>query len=137
MRIRPVQDADQGYVIKLWEICGLTRPWNDPQKDFAFARLTPSSEILVGEIESQIIASVLVGHDGHRGAIYYLSVEPEHQGKGYGRAIHQAAVDWLREQGVWKINLSVRSENQAVQKFYERLGYVQNHVINLGLRLAP
>lgn len=137
MRIRPAQDADEGYVIKLWEICGLTRPWNDPQKDFAFARLTPSSEILVGEIESQIIASVLVGHDGHRGAIYYLSVEPEHQGKGHGRAIHQAAVDWLREQGVWKINLSVRSENQAVQKFYERLGYVQNHVINLGLRLAP
>ena len=137
MKIRPAQDADHAHVIKLCETCGLTRPWNDPQKDFAFARLKPTSEILVGEIENQIIASVLVGHDGHRGAIYYLSVAPEHQGKGLGRAIHQVAVDWLREQGVWKINLSVRNENEAVQKFYERLGYIQNDVTNLSLRLAP
>ena len=137
MRIRPSADADGAAIVRLWESCGLTRAWNDPHKDINFAKQSSQSEILVGEDEGQIIASVMVGHDGHRGAIYYLSVAPEQQGKGHGRAIHDAAVQWLRHQRVWKINLSVRGENQSVRKFYEHLGYLQNDVISFGFRLEP
>ena len=135
MRIRPLQDADVTAVIELWESCGLTRPWNDPHKDINFAKQSPSSEILVGEDESQIIASVMVGHDGHRGAIYYLAVSPQHQRRGLGKEIHDAAIAWLQSVGVWKINLMVRLENTQVVSFYEKLGYSPNNVVSLARQI--
>ena len=137
MKIRPMREADGAAVMALWESCGLTRPWNDPHKDFNFAKQSPSSEILVGEDGRQIIASVMVGHDGHRGAIYYLAVSPQHQMQGLGRAIHDAAIAWLQNAGVWKINLMVRLENTHVVSFYEKLGYRPNNVVSLARAIEP
>ena len=65
----------------------------------------------------------MVGHDGHRGWVYYVAVDPDQQGKDFGRAIMAAAEDWLRAQGVEKVMLMVRPDNTSVQAFYDRLGY--------------
>ena len=46
-----------------------------------------------------------------------------------------AAEAWLRERGVWKINLMVRSDNEKAGRFYERLGYEVNPVTSFGKRL--
>jgi len=101
----------------------LVRSWNDPQKDISFARRKSESDVLVGEENGAIVASVMVGHDGHRGIVYYVSVSPECQGKGFGHQIMQAAEEWLRERDVWKMNLLIRQGNEKVQAFYESLGY--------------
>ena len=45
------------------------------------------------------------------------------QGRGYGRQIVAAAEAWLKERGVWKANLLVRTGNEAVLGFYDGLGY--------------
>lgn len=37
--------------------------------------------------------------------------------------------------GCPKVNLQVRHDNDAVVAFYERLGYVDDHVVSLGKRL--
>ena len=137
MKIRPMREADGAAVMALWESCGLTRRWNDAHKDINFAKQNPSSEILVGEEGGQIIASVMVGHDGHRGAIYYLAVSPQHQRRGLGQAIHDAAIAWLQNAGVWKINLMVRLENTQVVSFYEKLGYRLNKVVSLARAIEP
>ena len=51
----------------------------------------------------------MVGHDGHRGWVYYVAVDPDLQGKDFGRTIMAAAEDWLRAQGVEKVMLMVRA----------------------------
>jgi ribosomal protein S18 acetylase RimI-like enzyme len=132
---RPIADGDIEAVIALWQACGLTRPHNDPHKDISFARGRSSSEVLVGEEKGAIIATVMVGHDGHRGMLYYLAVEPGLQGNGLGKAAVRAAEAWLKERGVWKINLLVRSENEKVRRFYESLGYEINEVFAMGRRI--
>lgn len=123
LNIRPASDKDDAGLIALWEACGLTRPWNDPQKDIAFARQKPESDVLVGEHDGKLVASVMVGHDGHRGIVYYVAVSPELQGRGAGHEIMRAAEQWLIRRGVWKMNLLIRSGNEKVQAFYESLGY--------------
>jgi ribosomal protein S18 acetylase RimI-like enzyme len=133
---RPVADADIEAVVALWKACGLTRPWNDPYKDISFARGKPASEVLIGEEDGVIAASVMVGHDGHRGMLYYLAVDPDLQGKGLGKATVRAAEAWLKAQGVWKINLLVRSENDKVRRFYESLGYEINDVFCMARRIV-
>ena len=70
-----------------------------------------------------VIASVMVGHDGHRGIVYYVATHPDYQRKGLGAAAMRAAENWLTQRGVWKLNLLVRAENDAVRSFYEKLGY--------------
>jgi ribosomal protein S18 acetylase RimI-like enzyme len=132
---RAVIDSDVEAIIGLWRSCALTRPWNDPYKDIAFARAHDHSTILVGEVEGRIAASVMVGHDGHRGMLYYVAVEPELQGKGFGKAAVRAAEAWLGGRGVWKINLLVRSENEMIRGFYEKLGYLIDPVLCMGRRI--
>ena len=130
LAVTPITDADVEPVIALWQRCGLTRRWNDPASDIAFARRGKNATILIGRAAARIVATAMVGHDGHRGWVYYVAVDPEIQGKSFGRAIMAAAEDWLRRQGVTKAMLMVRPDNAKVQAFYDRLGYeVQERVV--------
>ncbi len=131
-RWREIKDQDIQAVIALWKVCGLTRPWNDPVTDIGFARRGASSAVLVWEIEGKIAASVMVGHDGHRGAMYYLGVDPAQQKSGLGKEVVEAAEKWLSDRGVWKVNLMVREDNPEARGFYEKLGYSANAVVSLG-----
>jgi ribosomal protein S18 acetylase RimI-like enzyme len=70
----------------------------------------------------------MVGDDGHRGWVYYLSVQPSLQRSGQGQALMAAAEDWLRARGVRKIELMVRSTNDAAVGFYQAIGYGQEPV---------
>jgi ribosomal protein S18 acetylase RimI-like enzyme len=137
MEIRSYRPADEDAVVALWHECGLTRPWNDPHKDIA-RKLTEQPELfLVGTIDSLLIASAMVGFDGHRGWVYYLAVATAHRQLAHGRALMQEAERLLIERGCPKINLLVRSTNTGVIDFYKRLGYAQDEAVSLGKRLIP
>ncbi len=135
--IREIDDSDIEAVTALWQRCGLARPWNDPDADIAFARNSPNATILIALNGGKIAASAMVGHDGHRGTVYYVSVDPEQRDEGLGRAIMDAAENWLRERGMWKLNLVVRAENQTVIEFYEALGYTVEKRVNLAKWIDP
>jgi ribosomal protein S18 acetylase RimI-like enzyme len=125
LSIATIEDGDIDAVIALWQRCDLTRPWNDPAADIALARKGPNSAVLIGREGGAVVASVLVGHDGHRGWVYYVAVDPDCQTRGYGRVIMGAAEQWLRERGIEKLQLMVRSGNARVQGFYQALGYLE------------
>ncbi|MCC8959359.1 GNAT family acetyltransferase [Bradyrhizobium sp. Pear77] len=131
LAIAEITDADVTAVVALWQACGLTRPWNDPAADIALARRGPSSAILVGRSSDTIVATAMVGHDGHRGWVYYVAVDPNLQGKGLGRTIMAAAEDWLRNAGVPKLQLLVRRENAKAGAFYQSLGYEESTSVML------
>jgi hypothetical protein len=78
LTIIAIEDADIPAVVALWERCELTRPWNEPQADIARPRQI-QFEVLVGHAGDTIAATVMVGHDGHRGWAYYVAVDPDHQ----------------------------------------------------------
>ena len=127
--VSPIEDADIPAVITLWERCELTRPWNEPHADIVRARSKTNSEVLVGRDGQIIVATVMVGHDGHRGCVYYVAVDPDHRKTGHGRAIITAAEDWLREQGIEKLQLMVRPGNTHAQAFYETLDFEEQERI--------
>jgi ribosomal protein S18 acetylase RimI-like enzyme len=125
MQIRPYHPADRAAVIALWEACGLTRPWNDPGSDIDTCMSKAESTILVGEDDGKVVGSVMVGHDGHRGWLYYLAVSPALQKGGLGRKLVTAAEDWVKARGIPKVMLMVRPENDKVRAFYEAIGYTE------------
>lgn len=136
--LRPARDGEEAAVGALWDLCGLSRPWNPPTWDVPFARANPSSEVLVAEdAGGRIVGSVLCGHDGHRGWLYYVAVHPDLRGCGLGRRMVEAGERWLRDQGVWKVMLMVRDTNTGVQDFYRSLGYDRDPVTVMSRRIAP
>jgi ribosomal protein S18 acetylase RimI-like enzyme len=129
LAIAEIADSDVEAVIALWQRCGLTRPWNDPAADIALARRGSNATILIGRADGAIVASALVGHDGHRGWVYYVAVDPGRQKQGLGRTIMNAAEQWLREAGLPKLQLLVRRENAKAGAFYRGIGYEEADTI--------
>jgi ribosomal protein S18 acetylase RimI-like enzyme len=135
MEIRPYQADDEDAVVTLWQRCNLTRPWNDPHKDIRRKLQVRPDLFLVGVREGKVVATVMVGYDGHRGWINYLGVDPDYRRHGLGQAIMEEAERLLRACGCPKINLQVRTSNQDVIAFYQAIGYQLDDVVSFGKRL--
>jgi ribosomal protein S18 acetylase RimI-like enzyme len=132
MEIRTASTMDRADVVSLWEACDLTRPWNHPVADFDRAAAGPASTVLVGLIGGELVASAMVGEDGHRGWVYYLAVRPALQGQGIGASLMRACEGWLRGRGIPKVQLMVRDTNERVLGFYAAIGYERQPVQVLG-----
>jgi ribosomal protein S18 acetylase RimI-like enzyme len=128
MDIRELAAADRHDATDLWEEAGLTRPWNEPASDFDRALSGPTSAVLGALDAGQLAATVMVGHDGHRGWVYYLAVKRGNRRRGLGRRMMQEAQSWLRERGAVKLQLMVRDGNADALGFYQHLGYEDAHV---------
>lgn len=135
LHIRPFQPADEPAVVELWRRCGLTRPWNDPHKDIRRKLAFQPELFLVGLRDQALVATAMVGYEGHRGWVNYLAVAPAGQRGGLGRAMMAAVEQRLRALGCAKINLQVRADNHAAIGFYQQLGYQQDAVLSMGKRL--
>jgi len=135
MKIRPFKESDRQAIIQLWQVCDLTRPWNDPNTDISRKVAFQPELFLVTEDAGQVIASAMAGYDGHRGSVYYLAVSPEYQAKGIGKQMMSEIEDRLMKLGCPKLNIVVRSNNNKVLEFYRKLGYLPDEVVSLGKRL--
>lgn len=136
VRIRAAQESDDELILGLWREADLVRPWNDPARDLARKRADSPWGLLVAECAGEIVGTVMVGYDGHRGAINYLAVRASRRGRGIGTALMDAAEGLLRNRGCPKVALWVRSEHATVRDFYEARGYApESGASALGLRL--
>ena len=137
VHVRQFADADEDAVVGLWQAAGLTRPWNDPHRDIARKKLMQRELFLIAEDDGVVVGSAMAGYDGHRGWVYYLAVAPDRQGRGLGRLLMMEAEVQLLALGCPKVNVQIRSGNEAVEAFYDRLGYTADHAAGLGKRLIP
>ena len=86
--------------------------------------------MLVAEDGGEIVGYVAVGRatrlesNRHVADIRGLAVAPDHQGRGLGRALVQAALDAARERGARKVTLRVLGPNTAARALYESCGFV-------------
>lgn len=133
--IRTFEESDREAVIALWNECGLTRSWNDPNKDID-RKLDDSGDLFfVVEIDGDVMGAVMAGYDGHRGWVNYLAVRPSAQRQSIGRQLMDHCETVLQELGCPKLNLQIRNTNHAVIAFYEQLGYTSDDCVSMGKRL--
>nr|WP_188609252.1 GNAT family acetyltransferase [Chelatococcus reniformis] len=136
-----MRPGEEEAVIAVWQAAGLLRPWNDPMADIAFCQASGHGAVLVlpgaDGGPGAIAAAVMVGHDGHRGAVYYVAVDPGRRRAGLGRALMAGAEAWLKTRGVWKLNLLVRADNRQVVRFYEAIGMAEGERIYMEKWLDP
>jgi ribosomal protein S18 acetylase RimI-like enzyme len=131
MVVEELSEADETAVTALWAEAGLTRPWNEPAMDFRRAIEGPTSCVLGLRDGGDLVGTVMVGHDGHRGWVYYLAVCTERRRQGLGRVLMAASEDWLRTKGAVKVQLMVRRENESALGFYQQIDYEESAVVVL------
>jgi ribosomal protein S18 acetylase RimI-like enzyme len=134
--IRPYQEADRRAVVDLWHRCGLVVPWNDPDRDIDRKLRVRPEWFLVAVAAAGIVATLMVGYEGHRGWLNYLAVDPVFRRRGIGRLLVARAEQILREAGCPKICLQVRTGNSAALEFYRALEFRPDDVVGLGKRLV-
>jgi ribosomal protein S18 acetylase RimI-like enzyme len=122
-------------VVDLWKECHLVVPQNDPVEDIRRKFAFQPDLFFVALLDGQLVGSIMVGYEGHRGWLNYLAVLPKYQKRDYGRKLVEKAIEELKELGCLKVNLQVRKNNTSVISFYEHLGFRDDNVVSLGLRL--
>ena len=135
--IRPYSETDLNSIVSLWEICELSRPWNDPIKDIERKLTVQRDLFLILEKDGEILGSVMGGYDGHRGSVNYLGIHPDHKNEGLGKLLMNRIEEELIKMGCPKINLMVRNSNLDVHEFYRVIGYEEQEVVVFGKRLIP
>ena len=110
-------------VYKLWEIVGLFLGASDTKEQVARVLEYNPELFIVGKIEGKIIAVVMGTFDGRRGYVHHLTVDPEHQKKGYGKEIMVELHKRFLKKGVVKVHLFVEIENKGVIEFYKTMDW--------------
>src|SRR6266576_4386858 len=102
LEIRPFQPNDSNQVTGLWHSCNLIRPWNDPKKDIARKLRVNPEWFLVAILGKEIVGSIMVGYERHRGWINYLAVAAPFRSRGIGTQMMERAEVMLRAAGAPK-----------------------------------
>ena len=112
-------------------------PQNDPVEDIEKKMAFQPDLFFIAFEDGKLVGSVMAGYEGHRGWLNYLAVLPTYQKKGYGKKLVEKAIAELKKLGCLKLNVQIRESNASAVAFYEHLGFRNDHVISLGLRLKP
>jgi mycothiol synthase len=74
--------------------------------------------------------------DPPMGEIYVIGVDPDFQGRGWGRALTRAGLDWLARSGLSVGMLYVDAANTAAVALYRSLGFTEDHTDRAYSRLV-
>ena len=106
---------------------GLTWSWT-PARVQHFI-LGPESSVVVARREQRIAAFAIMHFGDDVAHLNLLAVAPEHRRQGLGSQL----MDWLTrtalEAGVFRINLELRTHNEAARTFYSRMGFEQLGIV--------
>lgn len=136
MKIRRYEASDFDGIEALWsEAFPNDPPWNRAETAVP-AKLAFQRDLLLVAVDGhEVIGSIMAGYDGHRGWLYSVAVLEKNRRSGAGTALVRQAEQALLALGCGKVNLQVRTTNDAVVRFYERLGYTVEDRVSLGRRL--
>jgi len=138
IRLMSIMDYDRVY--DLWiHAPGMRMNSTDDSRDgiAAYLKRNPTT-CFVAESDDKIVGVIMAGHDGRRGFIYHTAVMEEYRGLGIGKKLVEHAMDALEREGIHKVALLVRPENDLGNEFWEHMEFIRrDDIVYRNKELSP
>jgi len=123
---RPLAIEDYDALVSLWQRAGLKfKPQGRDSREALSRQLRQGRVTPLGaEKEGRLIGVVMVSHDGRKGWINRLAVEPAYRRRGLGARLIAAAEEELHGQGVEVIAALIEAENEPSLNLFQMEGYL-------------
>jgi ribosomal protein S18 acetylase RimI-like enzyme len=126
IRTREFRIDDYEAAVRLWRVVdGVEIAEGDDKNSIASYLERNPGWSRVALADGKIVAVALCGHDGRRGHIYHLAVEPSYQGQGLGKLLVDECLSRLRAAGIQRAIILVAGDNDRGLSFWRRTGWEQ------------
>lgn len=130
--IRVMKIEDYPQVHDLWmRIKGFAiRSIDDSEEGVSlFLKRNPTTSVVSIE-DGKVVGTILCGHDGRRGCMYHVCVDPDYRRRGIGKAMVVFAMNRLREEKISKVSLIAFTQNDIGNAFWRQIGWTKREDLN-------
>ena len=94
----------------------------------------PSDGFLVAEMEGNVVGFIVLttrttAAENMEGRILSIATDLAYKRRGIGKALINHTINMMREKGVRRIRLEVKTNNTNAQRFYYKIGFQKSHII--------
>ena len=116
IRILPFYIKYYDEALALWNSFEISKPGLNPVDESRqgierYLRRNPQTCFNAVSENEKLVGVILSGHDGRRGIIHHMCVDPEYQRHGIGTKLLNAAEEALHNEGIQKIFILVFNDN--------------------------
>ena len=124
IQTRDFRINDYDAAVELWHrVEGLDVAEGDDRETITrFLQRNPGLSRIAAD-GTKIVGAVICGHDGRRGYIYHLAIDPVYEGRGLGRRLIEECLAGLKEAGLERANILVAKDNPRGLEFWRRCGW--------------
>jgi len=116
--------GDYADVLDLWQTSeGVGLSDSDSRENIQQYLDRNSGMSFVALMDDKVVGAILAGHDGRRGYIYHLAVNPDFRRQGIGRNLVERCIKIMAESGIKKCHLFIFNENTEGMAFWESIGW--------------
>ena len=130
--IRAMTLNDYENVHALWmRIKGFSiRSIDDSQEGVErFLKRNPGISV-VAEEDGRIVGAILCGHDGRRGCLYHVCVDPDYRLRGIGKSMVVFVMEAMRKEKINKVSLIAFTKNEIGNAFWKEIGWTKREDLN-------
>lgn len=130
VRAMVLEDYEQVYA--LWKtIKGFAIRSIDDSKEGVERFLNRNPGISVVAVEDdKVVGAILCGHDGRRGCLYHVCVNPDFRRRGIGKDMVVHCMQALHDEGVNKVSLIAFTQNDIGNAFWKEIGWTKREDLN-------
>ena len=128
IKVLPLTISDYDSINALWNSVGMSKRALNPVDDSRegierYLKRNPNTCFKAVTEGGQLVGVILSGHDGRRGLVHHLCVNPSFQRGGIATKLVKTAEEALKKEGIQKIFILVFENNEKGNAFWEKQGY--------------
>ncbi|MCR8630498.1 GNAT family N-acetyltransferase [Paenibacillus radicis (ex Xue et al. 2023)] len=130
--LREMNIQDYEMAIELWKRTeGMALSNADSRESIHNYLIRNAGMSFVCVDNQRVVGTILCGHDGRRGYIYHVAVDPEYRGNSIGKQLVARSLAKLRLEGIDKCHIMVIEDNEIGNHFWNRSGWMKRDGILL------
>jgi len=135
--VRACRASEIAGVLELWRKSRNGVGRTDDPLSLRHRRERDQGALLVAEVDSRIVGSLIAAWDGWRGNMYRLTVHPGYRRRGVARRLIAKGEERLRAAGAKRISALVWTADEAAVSAWLSAGYEQDEGTGRFVKTVP